>query len=317
MEKIIIKTKKETGDKIDLEQIQKRILDNTRNSANLISNYLDNFLFMLKDFRLSNGSKPNFHESVIDSINKMLPLKNDFEKFIKIVFRYQKTVDLDEFYDFFEKLITFLYKPKEQTSWTRIDSDNYKFFIYELFLYFITNLLELKKYKEASFFIHSQYFFSDNSKIFSHSSIGMFNHYIVSLDEIRNKTLNLRRTSITVDLIKERVNNEIKFNKIIETDLILHYITTIENHSFPWFPRCSIYYPRFSEQIKLFERMISLEQFNRIKILFRTKNVSDLREKISNYMLRIEKGTQKYNNSFNYNIPSIQQVINLERIGGL
>jgi len=317
MEKITINTKKETNDKIDLKQIRERILDNTRSSVDLTGDYLDNLLFTLKDFRLSDGSRSNFHQSVINSINKMLPLKNDFEEFVKIIFKYQETVNLDEFYDFFEKLITFLYKPKGQTSWTRIDFDNYKFFIYELFLCFITTLLELKKYKEASFYIHSQYFFSDNSNMFSHSNIGMFNHYIISLDEIRNKELNLRRTSITADLIKERVSNEINFIKIIETDLILYYITTIENHPFSWFPRCSIYYPRFSKQIKLFERMVSLEQFNRIKVLFRVRDISGLKEKISNHTLRIEKGVQRHNDSFNHNIPFVKQIINLDKIGSL
>lgn len=297
-------------------QIKNAILNDRKSTQGLIYDYLGSFLLSLEDFRLQGGSHSDFDESVLESIEKMLALRDDFIAFVNTTFKYGDEIDLDKFHSFFEKLISFQFKPETVTSWTNIDFDNYKFFIYELFLYFITILFQLKRYKEAAFFVHSQYFFRyNNSGELKNSGIEIFNSYIRSLDEIRNKRLTLRRISITADLIKQRANRQdISFDKIIETDLVLHYITNLEGNNHAWFPRCSVYGSKFSNQIELFERMVSIQHFNRIKVLFRVEDIASLKKKLSDYLSRIEEGSQKYYDSWDYNIPPLEKVIDLENI---
>lgn len=294
----------------------KNAIFNNKSTQGLIYDYLENFLLSLEDFRLKGGSCENFDEDVLESIERMLPLRDDFIEFTNVVFKYGDKINLDELHSFFEKLISFLFKPEGVTSWTKIDFDNYKFFIHELFLYFIANLLKLGKYNEASFFINSKYFFRyDNFNELRSSGIDIFNSYILSLDEIRNKRLNLRRISLTADLIKQRANRkDINFDHIIETDLILYYITELERNNFSWFPRCSVYNSRFSNNIELFERMISSQHFNKIKILFKVNNFDELKKKMSVYLEHIEEGGHKYSNQWDYDIMPLEQVINLEKI---
>lgn len=311
-ESVVLKTSHKVA------QVKNAILNDRRSTQGLIHDYLDNFLLSLEDFRLQGGSRSDFDESVLESIEKMLPLRDDFIEFVDATFKYGDKIDLDKFHSFFEKLISFRFKPETVTSWTEIDFDNYKFFLYELFLYFIAILFNLRKYKEASFFIHSQYFFHYNSGKLKNLGIEVFNPYVRSLDEIRNKRLNLRRVSITADLIKQRANRQaINFNTIIETDLVLHYLTNLEGDDRAWFPRCSAYNSRFSNQIELFERMVSLQHFNRIKALFRVKDIVSFKKKYENYLSRIEEGGQRYHVSFEYEIPILEKIINVDKIGTL
>lgn len=309
-ESIILKTSHKVA------QIRSAILNDRKSTEGLIRDYLDSFLASLNDFRIQGGARSDFDESVLESIDKMLPLRNDFLEFVDTVFKYGDKIDLDKFHSFFENLISFQFRPQSITSWTDIDFDNYKFLLYELFLYFITMLFNLKKYEEASFFIHSQYFFNSNSGELSNLGIEGFNSYIRSLDEIRNKRLNLRRISVTADLIKQRADRpNIKFDKIIETDLVLYYLTNLEGNRFAWFPRCSVYNPRFWGRIELFEKMISLQHFNRIKVLFQVEDIDSFKKKYQNYLIRIEEGSQRHYVSFDYEIPPLEKVVKIEVIG--
>ena len=309
-EPIVLKTSHKVA------QVKSAILNDRKSTQGLIYDYLDKFLLSLESFRLQRGSRSDFDESVSESIEQMLPLRDDFIEFINTTFKYGDQIDLDKFHTFFEKLISFRFKPETVTSWSEVDFDNYKFFLYELFLYFISTLFNLKRYKEAAFFIHSQYFFYYNSSELRNSGIEIFNSYVRSLDEIRNKRLNLRRVSITADLIKQRANRQdIKFDRIIETDLALHYLTNFRGDDHAWFPRCSVYNSRFSNQVELFERMASSQHFNRIKELFQVKDLSSFRKKYQDYLSRIEEGSQKYHVSFEYQIPPMEKVINIGKIG--
>lgn len=298
-------------------QIRSAILNDRGSAQGLSYDYLENFLLTLEDFRLQGGSSTDFDERVLESINKMLPLRDDFVEFTNTVFKYGSKIDLERMHDFFEKLIRFRFKPEDATSWTEVDFDNYKFFIYELFLYFITTLFQLKKYQEAAFFINAQYFFHHpTSNELDNVSISIFTSYVRSLDEIRNKRLNLRRISVTADLIKQRADRkDIKFDQIIETDLILHYLTELEKDDHPWFPRCSVYNPKFGEKIELFDRMVSMKHFNNVKALFEVSDVNGLQEKISKYKERVEQGQRQYIDSWDYNIPLLEKIIDLESIG--
>jgi len=309
-ESVVLKTSHKVA------QVKNAILNDRKSTEGLIYDYLDNFLLSLEDFRLQGGSRSDFDESVLESIEKMLPLRDDFIEFVDMTFKYGDKIDLDKFHSFFEKLISFQFKPETVTSWTKIDFDNYKFFLYELFLYFIATLFNLRKYKEAAFFIHSQYFFHHDSGELKNLGIEVFAPYVRSLDEIRNKRLNLRRVSITADLIKQRANRQdINFDKITETDLVLHYLTNLENNDYAWFPRCSVYNSRFSNRVELFERMISLQHFNRIKGLFQVEDLVSFKKKYQAYLSRIEEGSQRYHVSFEYEIPPLEKIIDIDKIG--
>ena len=135
-EQIVLKTSHK------VTEIKNALLNDRRSSNGLISDYLDTVISSLEDFRLSGGSVTDFDDRVVETIEKMLPVRDDFIDFVFTVFKYQETVDLEKFHNFFEKLIPFSYRPVDVQSYTEVDYDNYKFFTYELILNFVAILLK-------------------------------------------------------------------------------------------------------------------------------------------------------------------------------
>lgn len=297
-------------------EVKNAILNDRRNVDGLILDYLNTFINSLEDFRLSGGSIPGFDDKIVGSIEKMSQLREDFIDFIFTVFQYQEAVDLEKIHDFFEKLIPFSYRQESVQSWTEIDFDNYRFFTYELFLNFIAVLLQIKKYKEAAYFINSQYFYrSSRTGELVYDGVKVFSHHVGSLDEIRNKRLDLRRVSVTADLVKSHsTRKDISFTEIVQTDLILHYLTKLQGSIFSWFPRTSVYNSRASG-IELFDRLVSRQHFEKIKNLFNVQTINELKESVTKYIERSKEQEYHPSRVWDYEILPLEKVINSNNMG--
>ena len=301
-------------------EIKNAIL-NDRSSANgLISDYLDTFIASLEDFRLSGGSVPDFDDKVVKVLEKMLPLRDDFIDFIFTIFKYQGRVEVEKLQNFFEKLIPFSNRPENVQSYTRIDFDNYRFFSYELALYLLAVLTKLKKYDELAYFINNQYFYhSPNTSELAYNGIEIFNHYLPSLDEIRNKRLELRRVSVTADLIKSRATRkDIDFNDLIQADLVAFYITELRGGHFGWFPRTSVYNSRWGSSVEIFDRLVSRQHFEKTKSLFGIETIDELKKLIEQYIERSQEEIKQGHRrswSWDYEIQPLEKVIERDKIG--
>ena len=286
----------------------------------MIEEYFNTFINSLESFRLTGGSNTEFDEDVIKNIDKMTPLRDDFVDLTKIVFSYSASadLDLDGFKNFFEKLVPFLFKPANVNTSTNIDFDNYKFFAYELMLYFITILLKYRKYNEAAYFINSQYFFKDQNNNLTHCNIDIFNSHITSLTEIRNRRLQLNRIDLVADLIKQRATRQdIFFTELLDTDLILHYITSLQIQNFAWFPKCSVFNEIWGRKIEFFLRLISKEYFEKVKKIFDVRDIESLKKLIVKYLQERDGNKGKHFNFSEHHILPIEDVIALESIGTL
>jgi|SRR5438128_12612816 len=67
----------------------------------------------------------------------MLPLRDDLIDFTLMLFKYRDSVDLDQLHGFWERMISFTFRPEQVGTWTEVDFDNFRFFNYELMLYFM------------------------------------------------------------------------------------------------------------------------------------------------------------------------------------
>lgn len=295
--------------------IKDAIVNDRKNLSGLIADFLSVFQTSLTQFRLSGGAVQGFDDRVVEAIDKMLPLRDDFIDFVFVLFNYQQTVDLEQLHDFFETLIPFCYRPEEATSWTEVDFDNFRFFNYELMLSFLAILIKLKKFKEAGSFLHSQYFYRNSTGELKHNGIEMFNLYARSLDEYRNNRLALRRVSFTADLIKARVlRADITFDDIREADLISYYICELRGERFGWFPRTSAYGGR-GASIELFDRMASQRHFERIKELFAVKSADELKTRVQAYVESTKNSQRRYSGLWEFNIKPLENVIDTSGIG--
>jgi hypothetical protein len=308
-DQILLKTSRKVG------AIKDALLNERRSAGGLISDFLETVLSSLEDFRLTGGAVPGFDERVAASIERMLPLRDDFIEFSLILFKYRDLVDLEQLHDFLEKLTAFCFRPEHVNSWTEVDYDNFKFFNYELMLSFIAVLLKHKKYKEAGFFVHSRYFYRNSNGELAQNGLEIFNRHVRSLDEFRNQRLGLQRTSVTADLIKARATRkDINFADIRETDLVLHYLIALRGGRFSWFPRTSVY-GQHGSTVELFDRLVSRRHFERVKSLFAVDTVVELKASVDEYMKRNQNSNYGYSaDIFNYQIRPVENVINPEQI---
>jgi hypothetical protein len=315
---VILRTAQKT------KEIKNLVSKTEKDPSGHIEDYLDDFLKNVEDFKIDKiSSEENVDDIVLQKIEKMLPLRNDFVEFVKTLFKYDSKVDLEQFKDFFEKLIRLQFKPEDVSSWNKLQFDHYRFFGYELFLYFIATLIKLKKFKEIAYFIYHQYFFRyDNMGDIKNSNFSIFNGFLISLEEYRKQRLKLNRVSITADLIKERADNKyLTFQDILNTDLLLHYLSILQQEnslsgSGGWFPRCTVY-NRWGSSIELLEKAISREHNERIKFIFGAKSSEELKNAV-NKISEIQKSDnyQKYDR-FYYEIPNIDQIIKIEKINSI
>jgi hypothetical protein len=181
-------------------------------------------------------------------------------------------------------------------------------------LYFIAILLQLRKYSEAAYFVHSPYFYRGTTGEFKQNGIVMFNRYAQSLDDFRNNRLQLRRVSLTGDLIKARATRtDVRFENIRETDLILHYITQLRSDRYDWFPRTSVYGGRGSG-VEFFQRLISAGYFEKVKSLFGVNKVDELKELVGQRIERDNADRGNYSGLWDYNNVPIKSVIDPQQI---
>jgi hypothetical protein len=297
-----------------LGAIKDALLNERKSASGLIADFLDTFIASLEEFPVADARVAGFDDGVVGTIEKMLPLRDDFIDFAFTLFKYS-TPDLDRLHEFFEKLLSFTFRRETAQSWTEVDYDSFRFFNYELMLYLIAILLQQKKFSEAAYFIHSQYFYRSDTGQLKQNSIVMFNRYVSSLDEFRKQRLKLNRVSVTADLIKARATRkDIRFEDIRETDLILHYLMELRGERSGWFPRTSVYGGRGSG-IELFERMVSKRYFESVKPLFAVGTVDELKALVQKYIEGRQAGGRQYTGfMFEYDIMPIENVIDAQKI---
>ena len=293
-----------------LSAIKDALLHDRPSANGLITDFLETFLASLEDFRLTGGNVLGFDDKVVESIERMLHLREDFIDFTLMLFKYRDSVDLDQLHGFWEKLIAFTFRPEHVGSWTEIDFDNFRFFNYELMLYFIAILLQLKRYSEAAFFVNSTYFYRDTTAELKQNGIVIFNRYAQSIDEYRNNRLKLGRVNVTADLIKARATRtDVRFENIREADLILHYLTQLRADRFTWFPRTSVYAARGSG-VEFFQRLVSRTYFEKVKPLFDVKTVDELKTLVEGCIARDRADQGHYGpDLWNYNMMPIEHVL--------
>ena len=139
-----------------------------------------------------------------------------------------------------------------------------------------------------------------------------FRQYVSTLNEHRNKKYNMNRVSVTADTIKQRATDKIKFEKLVEADILLYYISLLFPHKnsffYNWFPETSCYR---SYRPAILAKSISERYFNKIKILFGVTNKQELVARVDEIIKNNEDNIQRGY----YNIPNIKAGLRIDDIG--
>jgi len=310
-----------------VKTIKNALLNNKKNVQVFIDDYYSIFIQALEDFEINNiefETGLNIDDVVSTKIEELKFLRNDFVDFLDTVFTYSTQFDLDKFISFLEKLLEFLQNQESATFPNRTighyKGDQFKFFYYELFLYLTAVLIDKEKYKELGVILNTDFIISDKtSGNIGICSFCLFNQYVETLDDIRNKRLEMRRVSVTADLIKQRADiPKYSFDKLRDHDALLFFIKIMRDIDNPdqdnlffsqrWFPRTTIYN---YFKLPILEKLISKRHFEKMKPLFNVNSIEELKVKINKVT---ESKTDTFNISQYFN-PSIAQIFNFKKLG--
>lgn len=192
----------------------------------LIGEYLAMYADELENYRITEPVNGDFDEKVFESIVNFIPYRDEFVEFVELVAsRREDERSYQELHEFFQTLIKYLHPPVGVTSWNDLQYDNYRFILFELFLYTITVLIKKRRFDQANLLLEQGYYDEDEAR-YGRPALRrypIFDQYTHSLEEYRKRRLQLRFYSVTAQLLKERASYKgIRFDDLVEVDFILY-----------------------------------------------------------------------------------------------
>ena len=294
------------------------IYKNSQQAISLANDFMNEFVATLNEFQLERDDLIEPYDDVIyNQIHEMQKLRDDYIEFIDSWSSNKDLFDIDKIISLFENIFKYT-EYQGSGSFVEEQTDHYRFFIMELFLYTNMILLKNNSYNNVSILINNKYFVqrrfssSDNPNAFK-----IFQCGDLSSLSFRNQRLNMRRVSYTTDTLIERaICNGIDYKtQIIEADLLLYYISNLITHDMYqcWFPMTYIYINSYNFKIDILRRLISKRHFEKVKVLFNVNTIEELKQLFSSFNDEINN-YMRYSGAWGH-VPSLSQHINYDEIG--
>jgi len=249
-----------------------------------LRNYSNTFSQSLEKFRMpgfESKSDGEFDNEVIKNIEQFIPFRNEFLNVFDSICMYSPSKEnIDFIHNCVESILNYLEPPIDVQNYTDWDFDNFIFIAHELFLYLVTLLVKNKRFQLLDQFLNKMYFIERNSH-FGYNPLVDYTYMNKSVKSLtsRNARLNLGRSSLQADLIKERVvGTGIKFEQLMQSDFILffrRYFTKIE-HISSWWPITIVHRSRSYSPFEIFIRAQSKEYFEKIKVVIAVNHLDEI-----------------------------------------
>lgn len=276
-----------TANKVKL--ITKAIYENSKVTGLLISDYTDLFIESIKlykiDERAINGE--NFIDMIEKSIDNMIPLRDDFIEFAKLIIRTQ-TDAAEILVSTFERLVQ-VYEDEKITLYEGenlrdMSFDNYRYFNYDLFVSLCALLIKEEKFFILKELVCRHYCVMTDSYVHRMSEVSFmrFRAYNYTLNKYKNNRDGGRRVSVVADVVKRNSKN-ITFQDKVTADILLYYLSLMypSNDMMEryWFPELCPY----NNYIEVLPKLASKRYFEKAKVLFDVNSVQEFQSKITSY----------------------------------
>lgn len=218
-------------------------------SGPLFTEYLDNIFNELQKSQPDFKKFDEIDDAILDQINNGITISYAFIEAAILANKYEDFTLIKLIYEYFGRFLSLYDIPDEfEGSYRDEDFDGNRFLVYEMFLGFIASILKLQNW-DILFEILGSELFVDKSRYGGYKPFTRINAYIRSLDQYRNRRLNLDRYSVASDLLKDRfekgqLNDLLSFKEIMEADYFLFMRTVChddESLYLTWRPAVCIY----------------------------------------------------------------------------
>lgn len=298
--------------------IKNALINDKKNTPIYIQDYLVTFVVSLSSFAIDDKelNQENFDDIILKKIEELKILRDDFINFLEVYLSNSLIIEEERLHNFFEKLLDFYVNSDGygygSSTFGNLKLDNFRFFYYELFLTFVTVLLQKERFNELAFVLQTPFIIErkETGDILQ-LTFSEFRQYVRSLNEFRNKKHRLNRVSVTADMIKQRATDKYSFNKMMETDVVLYYISLLFPNAAKfrggyWFPETSCY----QYNLKVLPKTVSERYFNKIKVLFGVNNKDELLAKAE----EIKKSGNDAIHDYNYMVGGIKGGLRIEEM---
>lgn len=271
-----------------VEAINNAIVKESKRTQAFIDEYIETFLHAIPEYTI-NEIGSNSYQALVEVVEKGIDsiqvLKNDFISFMSTIAKTEYcTAEL--FQDFFERLLqTYedngieLLEGSDPLSYL---NDVFRFFNYELFLSFVTVMVNNNRFDVVSDVVRYKFCVVSPRRFTPAEgrTFRRFQSYIGTLNKVKYELTNSRRISISADTVKQ-YSTILKFDDLIKSDILLYYLSLV----FPgegyfdtyWYPDLSIY-NGFAE---LYPRLASKRYFDKFKRLFNVEDVESYKKLLS------------------------------------
>lgn len=272
-----------------VKAISNAIYSNSKFTSLLIQDYIDLFIDSLKLYKIEANelSDDNFIDKIVGSIDSMLPLRDDFIDFTKLLVRTQDNA-ADVLFSTFERMAQF-YEDEEITlaggaNLGSMAFDNYRYFNYDLFVSVSALLIKEERFSILNDIVRRHYcIMTDNRAVrMREISYMRFRSYNYTLNRYKNNRDGSRRLSVVADEVK-RNSKSINFKDKVNADILLYYLSLMypgndyyENY---WYPELSVY----NNYVEVLPKLASKRFFEKAKALFEVKTVEEFKTKITGY----------------------------------
>src|SRR4030042_3159617 len=210
-------------------------------------NMLSDILAMKPDF----SQYAEYDEAVVAQIVRSLPLSYQFTEAAVIAAKAENADALKTMYRFFGDMLKLYDVPEGFSgSYHRTDFDGFKFLGYEMFVSLIAPILRYDQWSLLGELLDEDLFI-EKTHDSRYQSFVRVSSYAGSLDEIRNKRLNLQRISVMADMIKDRftkteLSEVMSHKEFLEADYFLFMRTVCHEEDTKylynvWCPRASVW----------------------------------------------------------------------------
>lgn len=299
-----------------LRSFDNHLEKNPKRINSLTRDFLDGFYNSLKDYSIEFNSRDikEFGKKICENINSYTPLRNEFIAFMEKATKndLEFKLDIEIVIKFIEKLPLLNHPQDNNSSGSPSEFDNFRFFSHEIFLYLVAIGLRNENYEFIEEILYSNYFFNDKYNYDKEpKTYKKLYHHLDIIKQYYNETYSKNYYSPMAELMIKRIPDNMTSDSLIDADLLCHYVSVLENHY--WFPLTYIY--RTRGRYELFDRLVSLRHFERVKRLFGISTVDELKRKLLDIQQN-DKNPERmaYPGSFDSVIP-IYRAINIEKIG--
>lgn len=200
-------------------------------------------------------------ERLQENVSVLQEVRNSFvDAIIPVITALDESAAATVLSELMERLMPLERWPIDQGSHFECSEDNYKFFLYESFLYLIAACISKKKFSVARAIIDYRYlvprnYGGEDTQVSSYSG---FNNHATSIEKCGE-----RRLSVMADLVKNGANRrDIRFADLMQADSVIF----LAKESWGWFPR-TLVYAEGTRVLPLFARAVDERGLTPLKAL--------------------------------------------------